>query len=155
MLSASIPTQFYDFHKVKIKLTNLTTGRANLSALPFPTDSIESLSCMHVIEHIGLGQYGDPLDYDGDLKAINEITRVLKSDGDMLFVVPIGKPKIMFNAHRVYSYQQIMSYFSNYNLLEFSLIPDNGNEIGIIENANQEIADSQTYGCGCFWFKKI
>ena len=46
---------------------------------------------MHVIEHIGLGRYGDKFDYDGDLKAIKELKRVLAVGGNLLFVVPIGK----------------------------------------------------------------
>lgn len=37
----------------------------------------------------------------------------------------IGKSKIAYNVHRIYSYQQIMSYFEDLELQEFSLIPDN------------------------------
>lgn len=109
---------------------------------------------MHVVEHIGLGRYGDPLDYNGDLKAINELIRVLQPGGNLLFVVPIGAPVIMFNAHRIYSYSQIISYFDQLDLKEFSLIPDNGAEVGIIENASEDLANKQRYACGCFWFKK-
>lgn len=109
---------------------------------------------MHVIEHIGLGRYGDPIDVDGDLKAISELKRVLMGGGNLFFVVPIGGvAKIMFNAHRIYTYKQVMSYFKDYDLMEFSLIPDNSSQ-GIIENATQEQSDAQNYGCGCFWFRK-
>jgi len=109
---------------------------------------------MHTIEHVGLGRYGDKIDPDGDIKAINELKRVLAIDGNLLFVVPIGKPKLVFNAHRIYSYEQIMSYFSDLKLLNFTLIPDNAREIGLIDNATKEQTDAQKYGCGCFWFKK-
>ena len=78
MLSAFIPTEFYDFHKADITLSNLKAGTTDLLTLQFSTNSIESLSCMHVIEHIGLGRYGDLLDYDGDLKAMKELKRVFK-----------------------------------------------------------------------------
>ena len=37
------------------------------------SDSLSSVSCMHVIEHIGLGRYGDPINQNGDKFAINEI----------------------------------------------------------------------------------
>jgi hypothetical protein len=106
---------------------------------------------MHTVEHIGLGRYGDEMDPDGDLKAIKEIKRVLAIDGNLLFVVPIGKPKIMFNAHRIYSYDQIMQYFSDFELKKFSLITDDGD---FIQNSTKDTADEQKYGCGCFWFKK-
>ena len=109
---------------------------------------------MHVIEHVGLGRYGDPIDPDGDLKAIAEIKRVLAVGGDMLFVVPIGKPKVIFNAHRIYSYDQIIMYFKGLKLITFALIPDNPGDGGLIEPADKKMADAQTYGCGCFWFRK-
>jgi len=114
ILSAFIPVEFYDYRPANIKLFNLKMQSADLCNLHFNNNSIQSLSCMHVVEHIGLGRYGDPLDYDGDLKAIEELKRVLKPEGDLLFVVPIGKPKIMFNAHRIYSYEQIITYFGEF-----------------------------------------
>ena len=154
LISAFIPVTFYDFRPANIILSNLEMKSADLCNLHFENNSLESISCMHVVEHIGLGRYGDPLDYEGDLKAIKELKRVLKPGGDLLFVVPIGKPKIMFNAHRIYSYEQIITYFKELYLKEFSLIPDNGQEIGLVENAKQVLADKQYYACGCFWFKK-
>ena len=71
------------------------------------------------------------------------------------FVVPVGQPKIIFNAHRIYSYEQILEYFSDLELKQFSLIPDKADQLGLILNATQAESDKQSYGCGCFWFKKI
>ena len=152
-ISAFIPTQFYDYRPAELNLSGLQCKHANLLHLPFEDASAASLSCMHVIEHVGLGRYGDPLDPDGDLAAIAELKRVLSIDGNLLFVVPIGKPKVMFNAHRIYSYNQIMEYFEELKLIEFSLIPDNAEQGGLIKNASKDLADKQNYGCGCFWFK--
>lgn len=152
MVSAFIPVKFYDYRPVDLHLSGLTCDAADLLNLQFSDRSIQSLSCMHVVEHVGLGRYGDPLDPDGDLKAISELERVLALGGNLLFVVPIGQPKIMFNAHRIYSYEQIVSYFSGLELKEFSLIPDDPKVEGLIQNATKEMADAQTYGCGCFWF---
>jgi hypothetical protein len=109
---------------------------------------------MHTVEHIGLGRYGDPIDPEGDLKAMGEIKRVMAKNGNLLFVVPIGKQKIAFNAHRIYSFDQIINYFSDFELKEFSLIPDDVMAIGIINRASKEQSDIQNYGCGCFWFIK-
>lgn len=154
MLSAFIPVEFYDYRPANLKLNNLTSGKADLTSLPFEDNSIESLSCMHTVEHIGLGRYGDPIDPDGDIKAIKELSRVLAKNGNLLFVVPIGKPRIQFNAHRIYSYDQIIKYFPDLTLKEFSLIPDNAINDGIIYNTNEYKANRQKYGCGCFWFIK-
>lgn len=154
MVSAFIPVKFYDYRPAGVNLSNLTCEAADLLALPFESYALHSLSCMHVVEHIGLGRYGDALDPDGDLKAIAELKRVLAPGGSLLFVVPVGQPKIMFNAHRIYSYEQIVAYFAELELIEFSLVPDSSAVNSLIDNATRELADAQTYGCGCFWFKK-
>ena len=64
LVSAFIPVKFFDYRPAIIELENLSTGHADITQLPFKDDSIDSLSCMHVVEHIGLGRYGDPLDID-------------------------------------------------------------------------------------------
>ena len=153
-LSAFIPTEFYDFRPANLLLTNLKTNHADLTNLFFDTNSIISLSCMHTVEHIGLGRYGDPIDPNGDIKAMQELERVLAINGDLLFVTPVGKPKVQFNAMRIYSYEQIVKQFENLELVEFSLIPDEAFQNGITYNATPVDVENQNYGCGCFWFKK-
>jgi SAM-dependent methyltransferase len=155
LVSAFVNIKFYDYRPADLKLSGLQSEAADLMALPFPDMSVSSLSCMHVVEHIGLGRYGDPLDYNGDLKAICELKRVLAKGGNLLFVVPVGgKPKVMFNAHRIYSYDQVISYFEELELVDFALILEGNKNDGLIEHALKEMADAQTYGCGCFWFRK-
>jgi hypothetical protein len=151
IVSAFVPVKFYDYRPADVHLSNLTSGAADLKQLPFEDASIESLSCMHTIEHIGLGRYGDEIDPKGDLKAISELKRVLKTGGNFLFVTPVGQPRIEYNAHRVYAFEQVIEYFSPLMLQEFSLVPDTG---GLIENADPALVKQQHYGCGCFWFKK-
>ncbi len=156
LVSAFTPVDFYDFRPPQLKLSNLTVRRANLLSLSFKDNSIASLSCMHTVEHIGLGRYGDQLDPEADLKAIKELIRVLAPNGSLLFVVPIGgKPKIMFNAHRIYTYEQIMEYFSQLQLKEFVLIPEKSVHGGLVNTPSKDLLDKQTYACGCFWFTKI
>ncbi|HEX6625090.1 MAG TPA: DUF268 domain-containing protein [Pyrinomonadaceae bacterium] len=154
LLSAFIPVRFYDYRPADLKLSNLTSEAADLLALPFEDDSIASLSCMHVVEHVGLGRYGDPLDPDGDLKAMAELERVLAPEGTLLFVVPVGRPKIVFNAHRIYSYEQVLEHFPGLELVEFALVPDDPRDGGLIYDATGEQVEKQTYGCGCFRFRK-
>lgn len=151
IVSAFIPVTFYDYRPLDVRLSQFDSLRADLNKLPFETSSLSSVSCMHVIEHIGLGRYGDTLDAVGDRKAISELQRVTMQGGGILFVVPVGKPKVEFNAHRIYSYEQIIDLFTECTLKEFSLIPDNGY---MEMNADPALAKEQSFGCGCFWFVK-
>jgi SAM-dependent methyltransferase len=151
MLSAFMPVEFYDYRPASLTLSQLHCGKADLNNLHFSTNSVHSISCMHTIEHIGLGRYGDQLDPDGDLKAINELIRVLAPAGDLLFVVPVGHPKLVFHAHRIYSYDMIMEYFSTLHLKNFALIKDDNS---YTDNANPNDVAPQQYACGCFWFQK-
>lgn len=154
IVSAFIPIEFYDSRPPDLLLPNLSIDKADLILLPFEDMSVRSLSCLHVIEHIGLGRYGDSLDPDGDLKAASELKRVLAIGGELLIAVPIGKPKIVFNAHRIYSYDQVVSAFSDLKLKEFALVPDDAKEGGLVWSATREMANAQKYGCGCFRFTR-
>lgn len=151
IVSAFIPVKFYDYRPARLTLSNLDSSKGDLLSLPFDDNSQYSISCMHTIEHIGLGRYGDAIDYNGDLKAIKELIRVTQPGGNIIFVTPVGQPKIIFNAHRIYSFDQIIEYFSDCSVEEFCLITDKGE---FITNADPLLVAQQQYGCGCFWFKK-
>ena len=62
-------------------------------------------------EHIGLGRYGDPLDPLGTRKAAAELQRVLAPGGQLLFSLPVGRPRVEFNAHRVHDPHEVASWF--------------------------------------------
>lgn len=152
-LSAFMPVKFYEFRPAPVRLNGLSTFAGNLMHLPMESNSVTSLSCMHVVEHIGLGRYGDLLDPQGDLKSIAELKRVLAPGGSLLFVTPTGKTRLCFNAHRIYSYEQIIEYFAPFELEEFALLPDDYSQ-GMIVGASPDQASAQNYGCGCYLFKK-
>ncbi len=154
VVSAFVPVEFYDYRAADIVLDGYRSGRADLIRLPFASGSIGSLSCMHVVEHVGLGRYGDPLDPEGDQKAVRELIRVLAPGGDLLLVVPMGRPRIEFNAHRIYSAAMAAELWSGLRLVEFTLIPDPPARNGMIRNATLAEADLQDHGCGCFWLRK-
>ncbi|CAK7052089.1 MAG: hypothetical protein DELT_01089 [Desulfovibrio sp.] len=152
MLSAFVPVAFFDYRPAALTLSGLSCERADLLNLHFADSSIESLSCMHVVEHVGLERYGDSFDPQGDLKAMHELARVLKPEGTLLFVVPVGaKAIIQYNAHRIYTYDQVVSAFTSLQLESFAFIKDNGT---FLEQASSCDTIGQRYGCGCFCFTK-
>lgn len=152
IVSAFVDIDFYDIRPAKINLSGLKCFDGSILNLPFDDNSIDSISCMHVIEHIGLERYGDDYDPKGDIKGINELIRVTKNGGYIIFVVPMAElAKIQYNAHRIYTYDMIIEYFKSCKLIEFSLIKDNAQ---FIENASKEELKNQNWSCGCFLFQK-
>jgi len=151
-LSAFIPVRFFDYRPAPLALSQLTTDSCDLQLLHFADGSIDSLSCMHTIEHVGLGRYGDSLDPSGDLKAFSELKRVVAPGGSLLIVVPIGRPRLCFNAHRIYSYDMLLGTFDGFELVNTALITDDGD---FLTTPIHEDFGRQEYGCGCFWFRKF
>ena len=153
LISASTHVTFYDYRPPQLSLHNLECRAADLTNLSaIPDASLHSLSCMHVVEHIGMGRYGDTVDPQADLRAMGELRRVSAPGGRLLFVVPVGEPCVMFNAHRIYSYAQVLAQFQGFRLREFALVTDHGE---FVAQADAALADQQRYGCGCFWFERV
>ncbi len=150
-LAAVTKVTFMDIRPLEATLKNLTCIKGDILSMPFPDNSINSLSCLHVAEHIGLGRYGDPLDPDGTKKACKELARVLAPGGTLYFSLPIGKPRLCYNAHRVHSPNQILKYFHGLKLVELSGVDDLGN---FKEHIDKKILDHADYGCGLFIFTK-
>lgn len=156
MLSAFIPTTYCEYKQVEpiFNTPSLTCKKEDMTKLTFESNSIESISSLHVVEHVGMGRYGDILDFFGDDKVIKELIRVTKPNGKIYFVVPVSdEPCIIFNAHRIYSKQMIVDMFEGCKLEEFSFIPMKKDTL-IIENATEEDMKGEDYGCGCFIFTK-
>ena len=151
VLSAHIPTLFLDYRPLRVKLNNLTSLAGDVLRLPFADNSIMSLSSLHVIEHIGLGRYGDPLDVLGSVKAARELTRVLAPGGVLYVSVPTGKDSVCFNAHRVFTPDILKAMFASLPCIAFALVDDSG----IFHPQGDEKAAAQMeYGCGMYVFSK-
>jgi hypothetical protein len=151
VLSAQVETVFVDYRPLKASLPGLTSIAGNILDLPFPDDSIESLSCLHVIEHIGLGRYGDPIDPLGSVKAALELQRIVSRGGNLFLSLPVGRERVCFNAHRVHSPISVLKLFPDMKLIEFSYVDDAGH---YSEDKSVEAAINFEYGCGLFHFQK-
>ncbi|WP_347988034.1 DUF268 domain-containing protein [Methylomonas sp. AM2-LC] len=156
MLSAAIKVEFVDIRPLSVKLENLVCREGTILNLPYADSSVQSISCLHVIEHIGLGRYGDPIDPDGTAKACAELARVLKPGGYLYLSTPIGTPRVQFNGHRILSLSEIWQFLSELSLVEMAWIDNHGvfhqhitpECIVYDENASLDC------GLGCFVFTK-
>lgn len=151
LLTAITKVTFIDIRPLKVTLENFDSREGTILSMPFKDNSLPSLSSLSVAEHIGLGRYGDPLDPLGTKRACKELFRVLAPNGNLYFSLPVGKPRLCFNAHRIHSPQRIIEYFNNLELIELSGIDDGGN---FIKNIDMAILENSNYACGLFWFKK-
>jgi hypothetical protein len=116
----------------------------------------DSISCLHAIEHFGLGRYGDPIDPKGHIKGFLNLLKMLKPNGILYISFPIAsKSRIEFNAHRVFEPTEILNWQNIFKieLLSFSFVDDAGD---LHENqlVNKTL-ETLNYGCGIYNFKKI
>lgn len=151
LLAAVLPVLFVDYRPLHAALSGLTSLSGSILALPLAANSVSSLSCLHVAEHIGLGRYGDPLDPQGSRRAAAELARVLAPGGNLYFALPVGRPRVQFNAHRIHDPRTICAYFAGLDLVEFCGVDDHGRYAEGLDPAS--LAQSQ-YACGLFWFRK-
>lgn len=151
VISAFMPTVFMDYRPLNAKLPNLLSIGGSIVSLPFATASITSLSCMHVLEHIGLGRYGDPIDPDGARKAASELARVLAPGGRLYLTVPVGRERVCFNAHRVFSPTCLPDLMPELSLNLFSWVDDTG-QFNVCGQPDDALANE--YACGFYEFEK-
>lgn len=147
ILSQFVPTTMVDIRDVNVSLKNLFFKQGSILDLPFEDNSIESISSLCVVEHIGLGRYGDQIDSWGSEKAIKELKRVLINGGDLLFSVPVDREcRIYFNAHRSFTREYLLELFKDLKLVE---------EKYIYEKEIQDNYDKlRGFGTGLYHFTK-
>lgn len=116
----------------------------------------DSLSCLHAIEHFGLGRYGDPVCIDGHVQGIENLVKMVKPGGDFYISFPIGrKDEVHFNAHRILDPRTILdipAIRDQMRLRRFDYVSDDG-----ALHKDREIAEAVGrfhFGCGIYWFEK-
>lgn len=140
---------FIDIRPFTGNVTNLSSVAGSVLQLPYGDQAVQSLSCLHVAEHIGLGRYGDPLNPAGTRQAIRELARVLSVGGHLYFALPVGKPKTCFNAHRIHDPLDIARWFAEEGLFleAFAAVDDSG--IFHRETSPADYCEAN-YACGMF-----
>jgi hypothetical protein len=113
----------------------------------------DSLSCLHTIEHFGLGRYGDELDPYGHIKGFKNLIKILKSGGTLYISFPISeKNTTYFNSERSFNPKEILNWSSELKLEKFDVIDDNEK---IFLNVNlYKFNKKIRYGCGIYTFRK-
>lgn len=133
LLAIFVPTVALDIRPFAAKVPNLLPMQADIKELPFADESLEMLTSMCMIEHVGLGRYGGELDTQGSARAFAELRRVIRPGGSAIFSVPLASDSwVDFNAHRVFTKPQVMDYLPGFTLEHESFFfPYPGREDGV------------------------
>ena len=151
--------EFFDIRKLTKPIDNIRFVQIDLMDQNFNLmDYCDSISCLHALEHFGLGRYGDRIDYQGHILGWENLYKILKKGGKFYFSVPIGSQRIEFNAHRVFSIEYLLTMIKGrYQIDSFSYVNDAGNIIKNVEINENSIRTnfSCNYGCGIFELTKL
>lgn len=113
-----------------------------------------SISCLHALEHFGLTRYGDEFDLDGHIKGLNNITRLLKSNGELYLSLPLGKKNtICYNAHRIFTLKEVINFIKSEYVVKEVIVIDEKNNINYDINY-KDFNINFDYGVGIFILNK-
>lgn len=148
-----------DIRKLETSARNIRFMQADLMdpASLEPIGTADSVSCLHALEHFGLGRYGDPLDYHGYRRGIENLCRLVEPGGTLYLSVPIGPQRVEFNGHRVFHCRTILDAMpAGFVLRNVSHVDDAGD---LHEGDGPQQAGIATefgcrFGCGIFEFAR-
>jgi Caenorhabditis protein of unknown function, DUF268 len=147
-----MPVTVVDIRPLVSRVDGLTYLQDDATSLSMLVDnSILSLSSLHAAEHFGLGRYADPIDPYACFKFMDSLQRVLAPGGKLYFSVPVGRERVEFNAHRVFSPGTIVKQFAKLLLESFSFVGDDGSLC--LNTEPLSLPDSEM-ACGLFEFTK-
>jgi SAM-dependent methyltransferase len=117
----------------------------------------DSLSCLHALEHFGLGRYGDPIDPEGYQRGFANMVRLLKPAGKFYLSVPIGLERVEFNANRVFDPRTVVHMGRSSRLVLEKMFVINPDGLVIhVDKAPQALSllADYNYRLGIFIFRK-
>jgi hypothetical protein len=150
-----------DIRPLPFQIPNIIFHQIDILNLPESFfESADCVTCLHTIEHFGLGRYGDQIDPDAWKKGFENISKLVKNKGKLIISTPIGFQRVKFNAHRVFHPATIAQHgqILGLNLESFAWLKPNGNGVwNESKNYEQEfcITGNQKYSLGIFFFEKF
>ena len=142
-----------DIRTLTETIPNVTFEQCDLMTdlTPAMRGSCDSLSCLHALEHFGLGRYGDPIQPHGHEVALRNLAGLLRPGGWFYLSVPIGPQRIEFNAHRVFGLRHLLDLVaSSFEVRALSVVDDRG-DLHERVALHDAAAIARSFGCryGC------
>ena len=150
--------EVFDIRQITSEIPNITFKQADLmNPIIDYIDYSDSLSCLHALEHFGLGRYGDEINVDGYKLGLVNMTKILKKDGIFYLSTPVGIEKVAFNAHRIFNPVELKLILNDigFQLTEFAWFGHNNKIIKSLDiDADLIKLSQQSYSLGIFTFVK-
>ena len=149
-----------DIREQIVNIPNVTFKQADLmdaSSLENYTGKYESISCLHTIEHFGLGRYGDPIMVDGMDVGFENILSMLSNEGTLYLTTPISnRSYVEFNSNRVTDYKKILETAERLGLkiIEFRTVTKAGVSESYSNASEILMSGVGDYTLGLFIFRK-
>ena len=148
-----MPVQVLDIRGLNSEISGMSFIRADIvnPGGQIPAASIESLSCLHALEHFGLGRYGDEVNPWGWRVALKNIMALPAPGGYLYLSVPIGRERVVSNAHRIFNPYTMINELMSLKLISFAAVNDSGD---MDEQAHPGDYVHAEYSCGIYEFIK-
>jgi hypothetical protein len=151
--------EVFDIRPAHFRVPNVTFRQCDfMSPNPEFGNYCDSLSCLHALEHFGLGRYGDPVNIRGHIDGFHSLSIVVRPGGMFYLSVPIGRERIEFNGHRVFAIETILGLArGKFDLEGFSYVAPDGDlheEVAVHSTPHGEW-HAPSYGFGLFEFRKV
>ena len=154
--------EVFDIRPIKNKIPGVTFRQADLTKIENIIEEsngyCDSLSCLHALEHFGLGRYGDEVNVFGAEEGFKNMIKLLIKGATFYLSVPIGIERVEFNANRVFDPRFIIKMSQKYKLSLKSLITITSEgiktEIDLKKQSLNELS-KEHYNLGVFIFEKL
>jgi hypothetical protein len=107
-LITSREVELIDIRPMNSEIKNLSFLQMNFSDHASVKEHYtDFISCLHSIEHFGLGRYGDPITKDAVPSALQSFAKIVKPGGYFLLTTTFGKERVKFNAQWVFDFEKM------------------------------------------------
>ncbi|MEH2267216.1 DUF268 domain-containing protein [Nostoc sp.] len=108
-----------DIRPIALFHPNLKFVKTDICNPVLPPASFDCVIALSTLEHIGLGWYGDKKGESYDIKAVQQISLLLKPEGIFILTVPYGK-KALTPVHRIYNQESLQKLIQDFKIVQRS-----------------------------------
>jgi hypothetical protein len=157
-LACARPVDVYDIRPLDVVIPNVRFRQWDLTASDSTAseEPADCVSCLHTLEHVGLGRYGDKLDSDGWRVGLARLASLVRPGGQLWLSVPVGQRRVEFNAHRVFDACEVRDAAIALGLLleEFRVLNEGGTWCSATSEADWDRIAYERYRLGIYLFRR-